>query len=95
MSIKLTKTEIENLGFRKVEAKDSPFQYFQDMPYYVKDSVILFFNEGDYNENSFLLGYGEMRQGVYFAVSIRWISTLGELHEGYTFLSRKVLVSLL
>lgn len=95
MSIKLTKKEIEKLGFRLVQAKDSPFQYFHNMPYYVKDAVILFFNNDCEDGGGFLLAYGEMREGVYFAVKIRWISTVGELHEGYTFLSRKTLVSLL
>jgi hypothetical protein len=56
--------------FKLVET--NPFEDIP-LPYYVRNSVILFFNPplGEYN-TSFLLGYGEMRQGKYKAVTFRW-----------------------
>jgi hypothetical protein len=50
---------------------------FEDitMPYYVRESILLFFNTPltEYN-NSYLIGYAEMRQGKYKAVTFRWVS---------------------
>lgn len=73
---------LESKGFKLIESK--PFDNF-NMPYYVKDSVILFFNEPvtDWNKNSFLVGYGEMYDGKYFAVGFRWINNQEDLLEIY------------
>ena len=94
MSLKLDKLMLDKLGFREIPIEENPFKYLQ-MPYFVKDSVLLFYNEGEINKNDFLLGYGEMREGVYHAVGIKWIHTVGELQDFYQVVKGKVLVSLL
>ena len=76
----LTREHLESLGF--IFNEESPFENIK-MSYYVKDSVLLFFNEGEYNKNSFLIGYGEHSFGIYNAVTFRWISTKEQLHEIY------------
>lgn len=55
------------------------------MPYYVKNSILLFYNTPIQlgMENSFMVGYGEMRQGKCYAVSFRWIKTLEDLTPIY------------
>lgn len=73
---------LEAVGFKKVSIEESPFKD-RNMPYYVKDGVLLFYNEGEWNKNSYYIGYGEMRMGVYGAVAFRWIKTLHELSKVY------------
>lgn len=75
-----------DLGFRHNNTlKDIKCFECREMPYYVKNGVILWYNTPiqDGNENAYLVGYGEMRCGKYHAVSIRWIYTLEELKPIY------------
>lgn len=65
-------------NFKFVSAVDTPFEDIQ-MPYWVNDGVILFYNTGEFNENDFLIGYGEMRCGKYHCITFRWIRTEREL----------------
>jgi hypothetical protein len=71
--------------------EERPFENY-DLPYYVKDSVLLFFNVPvtKWNQNSFLIGYGEMRMGKYYAVTFRWIINQKELIDIYEVLTGKI-----
>jgi hypothetical protein len=71
-----------NKGFKLIE--ESPFENF-DMPYYVKEGVILLFNTPvtKWNENDFLVGSAEMRCGKYYAVAFRWIKEQKDINEIY------------
>ena len=69
-------------GFKQVNVEYSPFDDYK-MPYYCKDAVILLYNKGEENENSFYIGYGEGRFGKYTVVPFRWIHTEKELLEIY------------
>ena len=73
---------LSEYDFKLVEAEDSLFEDYK-MPYYCKDAVILLFNKGEGNENSFYIGYGECRFGKYSVVPFRWIHTEKELLEIY------------
>jgi hypothetical protein len=73
---------LSEYGFKLVEVGDSPFDDYK-MPYFCKDAVILFFNRGEWNENSFYIGYAEGRFGKYTVVPFRWISIEKELIEIY------------
>jgi len=73
---------LSEYGFKQVKIEDSPFDDYK-MPYYCKDSVILLYNKGEGNENSFYIGYGEGRFGKYTVVPFRWIHTEKELLEIY------------
>jgi hypothetical protein len=61
------------------------------MPYYVREGVLLFFNipVTKFNDDSFLIGYGDMRCGIYYAVDFRWISTRSELIKIYEVITNK------
>lgn len=65
-------------NFKFVSRVDTPFEELE-MPYWVNDGVILFYNTGEFNENDFLIGYAEMRRGKYYFVTFRWIRTEYEL----------------
>lgn len=69
-------------GFKLVE--DSSFENF-NMPYYVKEGIILLFNTPvtKWNENDFLVGSAEMRCGKYYAVAFRWIKEQKDIIEIY------------
>jgi hypothetical protein len=67
---------LEEYGFNRIEVKDSPFEDYK-MPYFCKDAIILFFNEGD--EDNFYIGYGEQRMGKYKVVPFRWITAEDQL----------------
>lgn len=84
----LDEMTLVGMGFRHIPREENPFQYVE-MSYYVKDSVLLFYNDGELNKNSFLIGYGEMRNGVYFAVTFRWIKEVNELWDIYKVLTNK------
>ena len=55
------------------------------MPYYVKDGVLLFFNEHrtEYELSDYLSGYGEMRQGKYYCTTFKWINSVHQLQNLY------------
>ena len=73
---------LSKYGFKQVNVEESPFDDYK-MPYYCKDAIILFYNEGEGNENSFYIGYGENRFGKYTVVPFRWIHTEKELLDIY------------
>lgn len=53
-----------------------------NLPYWVKDGVLLFFNTGQ-EEYSFKIGYGEIVEGEYFAATWRWINKWHHLQNAY------------
>jgi hypothetical protein len=73
---------LSEYGFKQINVEDSPFEDYK-MPYFCKDAVILLYNEGEGNENSFYIGYAENRFGKYTVVPFRWIHTEVELLEVY------------
>src|SRR5690606_8927014 len=73
---------LSEYGFKQVKIEDNPFEDYK-MPYWCKDAVILLYNEGEGNENSFYIGYGEGRFGKYTVVPFRWIHYENELLEIY------------
>jgi hypothetical protein len=75
-------------GFKLIE--ESPFDNYT-LPYYVRESVMLFFNTPvtEWNENSFLIGYGEMKMGKYYAVTFKWIKSPSELITIFNAISGK------
>jgi hypothetical protein len=78
----LSATFLINKGFKLVE--ETPFENF-DMPYYVKEGLILLFNTpvNEWNKSNFLVGSAEMRCGKYYAVVFRWIKEQKDLIEIY------------
>ena len=79
---------------KELDFKDngrSKFELFTNMNYWVKDCVCLFYNTPVYpdNQDSFYIGYAEMRQGKYIAVAFRWIDSLEELTEMYESIKQK------
>lgn len=80
--IHLDKDIILSLGFKLISKEDSPFKDF-DMPYYVKDKVVLFFNDGYHNDGIYLISFAEQRNSKYNAVAIRWIRYVDELVRVY------------
>lgn len=78
----LTVKILEELNFR--DNKEIVFENIK-MPYWVKAGVCLFYNtpiKTDH-QDSFYIGYGEMREGKYYAVAFRWINSLEELTRIY------------
>jgi len=73
---------LQSKGFKLVE--ESPFENL-NMPYYVKEGVILLFNTPvtEWNESDFLVGSAEMRCGKYYAVAFRWIKEQKDIIEIY------------
>ncbi len=83
---------LESNGFKLVE--ESPFENF-NMPYYVKEGVILLFNTPitEWNESNFLAGSAEMRCGKYYAVAFRWIDKQEQIIEIFKAVTGKELDS--
>lgn len=75
----LTKEVLNQLGF--VLNDKSPFENY-NLPYYVYDSVCLFYNDSP-PYNTYLIGYGEQRFGKYYATTFRWINNVHDLREIY------------
>jgi len=86
---KITPRLLLKYGF--VNVTDNKFESYPIHEYWVKKGVCLFYNNGD-NDN-FLFGYAEMRMSKYYAVGIRWISTMEELKEVYLCLNGWKLVT--
>jgi hypothetical protein len=86
---KITARYLVENGFSLVENT----QVFEclEMPYYVKNGIILFFNTPvtEWNENSFLFGIGEMRCGKYHCTVLRWITEVDELRSLFTVITNK------
>jgi len=77
----LTPKILQKLGFH--DNGNCEFEFFQNMNYWVKNRVCLFYNRPFKKEDSFYVGYGNMRDGKYIAVGFKWIDSLEELTEIY------------
>ena len=67
------------------------FELFERMSYWVKNSVCLFYNtpiKKDYQE-SFYVGYAQLRQGKYIAVGFKWIDSVEVLTQIYESITGK------
>lgn len=79
---------------KELEFKDNgkcDFQLFENMNYWVKNNISLFYNtpiKTDYQEH-FYIGYAEQRQSKYVAVAFRWIDSVEELTEIYESITQK------
>ena len=75
------------LGFKH----NKPFFKNHNMPYYVKNSICLWYNAPIQlgMESSYMIGYAEMRGGKYYSVSFKWINTLKELTKIYEAITDK------
>ena len=85
----LTTGVLQELNFKDIG--QSEFELFENMSYWVKNSICLFYNtpiNTDW-QDSFLVGYAEMRQGKYVAVAFRWIDSIEELTQIYESITRK------
>ena len=85
----LTTGVLQELNFKDIG--QSEFELFENMSYWVKNSICLFYNtpiNTDW-QDSFLVGYAEMRQGKYVAVAFRWIDSVEELTQIYESITRK------
>jgi len=79
----LTTGELERLGFKNKGKCE--FELFENMHYWVKNSICLFYNtpvSEDY-QDSFYIGFAEMRQSKYVAVAFKWINTVEALTQIY------------
>lgn len=85
----LTDKLLKKLNFKDV-GKCS-FELFENMNYWVKNGVCLFYNTPVNTEwqDSYYVGYVEMRQGVYVAVGFRWINNLEDLTKIYESITNK------
>jgi hypothetical protein len=85
----LTTGVLQELNFKDIGKCE--FELFENMSYWVKNSICLFYNtpvKTDY-QYSFYVGYAEMRQGKYVAVAFRWIDSVEELTQIYESITRK------
>ncbi len=71
---------LKSLGFGDPQKSTFPGIH---MKYMAMDCVLMFFNEGEGNENSFMIGYGEMRMGKHQVVTIRWTKSSIDLHKTF------------
>ena len=86
----LTIDILEKLKFKNVE--ENKFENFE-MSYWVKNGICLFYNtpiNTDY-QDSFYVGYAEMRQGKYHVTAFRWIDNLEELTKVYEIITQKLI----
>ena len=79
----LNKESLNILGFS--DKGKCPFKPFEQMHYWVKNGVCLFYNSRKETpfDTSFLVGYAMMNAGKYYAVSFRWIDKVDELKTIY------------
>lgn len=85
----LTTGVLQELDFKN--NGQSKFELFENMSYWVKNSICLFYNtpiNTDW-QDSFYVGYAEMRQSKYVAVAFRWIDSVEELTQIYESITRK------
>lgn len=83
----LTEAILEEYGFSNHQK--CQFRNFELMSYWVKNGVCLFYNTpvNTNFQDSFLIGFAEMRQCKYVAVGFRWINSeedLIRIYEGIT-----------
>lgn len=91
----LTTAILDELGFK--DNGQSKFELFEEMSYWVKNSICLFYNTpiSKDHQDSFLVGYAEIRQGKYVAVGFRWIDSVEELTQIYESITRKLIIELI
>ena len=83
----LTTGVLKELNFKNIGKCE--FDLFDNMNYWVKNGICLFYNtpiSEDY-QDSFYIGYTEMRQGKYVAVVFKWIGSkeaLTQIYEAIT-----------
>jgi hypothetical protein len=68
---KLSGEVFESYGFELISKDASPFT--PQMPYYAKNRVLFFFNEGEHNKGAYYFGLGAQTWGKYQVVTMRWI----------------------
>jgi len=79
----LTTDVLKELGFKNIGKCE--FELFDNMNYWVKNGICLFYNtpiSEDY-QDSFYIGYAEMRQSKYVAVAFKWINSKEALTQIY------------
>ena len=85
----LTTDILDEFGFE--DNGQSKFPLFERMNYWVKNGICLFYNtpiSKDYQE-SFYIGYVQLRQSKYIAVGFRWIDSVEELTKIYESITGK------
>lgn len=85
--IPLTEEWLFRFGFLKHEG--NAFENL-NLPYWAKDGVLLFFNIGQ-EEYAWKLGYGEMRSGIHYVATMRWVDKVNELQNAFHALTGKEL----
>jgi len=85
----LTTTILDEFGFE--DKGQCTFKFFEGMCYWVKNGICLFYNIPTHTnyQDSFYIGYAEMRQGEYVAVAFRWIDSVEELTQIYEHILKK------
>ncbi len=94
MDTLLTPDILENFGF--IDKGQCSFETFNNMNYWVKNGVCLFYNtpiQEGYG-NDFYIGYAELREGKYIAVAFRWINTVEVLIQIYESITGKLLTKI-
>lgn len=83
MKKQLTPKSLKALGF--LDNGRCGFDGFENMNYWVREGVCLFYNipVDKNNQASYYVGYATMNLGIYRAVAFRWISTTKELMAIY------------
>lgn len=76
--IELTPEWLIKFGFEKRHSDWSPFEI--KMNYWVHECLCLFYNESP-PKNTYLVGYADLRMGVYSVVTHRWINTVHDLQN--------------
>lgn len=78
--IPLTEEWLIKFGFQKVEKEDN-FDNI-NLKYWAKDGLLLFFNDSP-PYNTYLAGWGCMRNGKYYVATGQWIDTVHQLQNQY------------
>jgi hypothetical protein len=86
--IKITKSWLRNLGFKNIT--DHKFESYPLHNYWVNNGVCLFYNESD-ERDVYLLGYAEMRMGIYYAVGTKWTEYVHDVQNFYFITTRELL----
>jgi hypothetical protein len=79
----LTTDVLQELGFKNIG--QSEFELYDNLHYWIKNGICLFYNtpvKTNYQE-SFLIGYAQMRQGKYIATTFKWINSEEQLTQIY------------
>ena len=79
----LTIGVLKELGFKDIG--ECKFEGFENMNYWVKNSICLFYNTpiNTDDQDYFYIGFAEMRQSKYVAVAFKWINTKETLTQIY------------